>query len=143
MSYKRALTLNADSSILSTLTCTFFHTDLTYLAFNSAILYTIGNYHVLKYGTNHFLRLNFAAALAGAAFTAYNIKTNEHQYLAGGIPQTGALIAYNVFKNPAWFKYGLNPISLLSLFVLYGAFYNDRAATAGVATGYLAFLIGL
>ena len=53
------------------------------------------------------------------------------------------LIAYNVFRNPGWFKYALSPMSLLVVMVMYGAFYNDRAAIGGIGMGYLAFIFGL
>ena len=53
------------------------------------------------------------------------------------------LIAYNVFRNPGWFTYGIRPIPLLAVMLLYGAFYNDRAAIGGISLGYVAFLLGL
>lgn len=56
---------------------------------------------------------------------------------------SGGLIAYNVFKNPVWFKYACGPIGYLALFTLYAAFYNDYAAFSGLGAGYLVFLLGL
>ena len=61
----------------------------------------------------------------------------------GGSAPTGALLGYNIFKNPQWFKWGLNPLPLLAAYILYGAYWNDRGAIGGVGLGYLAFLIGL
>lgn len=48
----------------------FANFKLPWLLFNSAILYTIGNYHVLKYGTPHFLKFFALSAGAGALFSA-------------------------------------------------------------------------
>lgn len=61
----------------------------------------------------------------------------------GGFAISGGLIGYHVFKNPAWFAWGLGPVALLSLFTLYSAFYGDRTGIAGLGAGYLAFLLAL
>ena len=123
--------------------CHIGHTSLPNLLFNGAILYTIGNYHVLKYGNAHFLTLYGLGCLAGGIFAAYNARCNPQQKLSGGIAGTGALLGYNLFRNPMWFKYALNPLWYLPLFVLYSVFYNDRGALGGVSLGYAAFLFGL
>lgn len=53
------------------------------------------------------------------------------------------LIAYNVFRNPGWFKYGFRALPMLAVLGLYGALYEDRAAIGGMGLGYLAFVLGL
>ena len=61
----------------------------------------------------------------------------------GGISGTAALIGYNVFKNPSWFKYALNPLTYVIVLAFYATLYNDRGAVGGLAAGYLAFLSAL
>lgn len=124
----------------------FYHLgniSLPYLIFNSAILYTIGNYHVLKYGQNHFLRLLALSAAGGSIATGIAVHNDRSFVSYGGMSLSAGLIGYNVFRNPAWFKYALNPYSFLGLLILYSAFYNDRAAVGGLSLGYIAFLAGL
>jgi hypothetical protein len=141
--YKRALTLEENSHPGAMLTAHFAHTSLTTLLFTSSVLYTVGNYHVLKYGSRHFWYVYGAGLLAGGLLAGINSYWNPNQTLAGGIAGSGVLIGYNVFKNPGWFRYGLNPVALLTLFTLYSLAYNDRGAFGGVAAGYIAFFMGI
>ena len=101
------------SSYDSLLLSHFCHTSLPYFAFNSAVLWTLGNYHVLKYGTRHFAALYGASCLIGGVLTAANLVSNENAFLAGGICGSSGLIAYNVFRNAARFKFGLPALPFL------------------------------
>ena len=100
LTYRRAFVIESTSAQSSLLFCHFGYTTLPSLLFNGAILYTIGNYHIQKYGRNHFLRLYGLGLLAGAALAGYNARTNRNQYVSGGIAGTGVLLGYNIFKNP-------------------------------------------
>jgi hypothetical protein len=111
--------------------------------FNTGIVYTIGNYHAKKYGQNHFLRLLGLSCLAGGAIALATSYSNENFVASGSFDISGGLIGYNLFRNPAWFAWGVHPLGLLTLFTLYTAFYGDRAGFAGLSAGYLAFLLAL
>ena len=72
LQYRRNFVLEQDSNYTSFLLCHFGHTSLTNLIFNSAIIYTIGNYHVLKYGCTSFLMLYGLGCVAGGVMAAMN-----------------------------------------------------------------------
>ncbi len=117
--------------------------NLPTVLFNSAILYTLGNYHVVKYGQNHFLKI-LGLLIATGSITAGVSARNDASFTAsGGSCISGGLIAYHAIKNPAWFQYAANPFLLLSLFAIYSAYQGDRAAIAGLGAGYAAFLFAL
>ena len=141
--YDKCFVATPNSATHSLLFFHFSHTSLPYFLFNSAVMYTLGNYHVLRYGSHHFLRLFGMSALGGSIFTALQFYSNKEGYAAGGIAPSAGLIAYNVFRNPQWFRYLVGPSTLMSLVLLYGILYNDRAAIGGFSLGYLTFLIGL
>lgn len=103
----------------------------------------MGNYHVLKYGQTHFLKIFGAAALAGSLVAAVSGRRDDSFVAEGGIATSGGLIAYHIFKNPSWFRFGLGPIPLLGLFTLYCALYKDKVGLGGAAAGYLAFLAAI
>lgn len=81
--------------------------------------------------------------LSGATLATMNARKNPEQRLSGGIGGTGALLGYNLYRNPQWFRFFVNPLLIAPLFLLYSVFYNDRAALGGYGAGYLAFLFGL
>ena len=142
--YQRTFTAAPNSSIESLLYFHFAHTSVLQFLFTSGVFYTIGNYHVAAYGCSSFMRIFGASALGGSLLTAIGLitgATTEAQ--AGAMAPAAGLIAYNVFRNPGWFKLFLRPVPLLAALTLYGAFYGDRAAIGGVSLGYLAFLFGL
>ena len=135
--------MQATNNISSLITFHFANFSLPWLLFNSAILYTIGNYHVLKYGQAHFIKILALSATAGSFMSALAVHNDKNFIATGGISFSSGLIGYNAFKNPAWFKFALNPVSLIAALVLYSVFYNDRAALGGLGLGYAAFLAGL
>ena len=99
LTFRKTWVMEADSGYHSFVFSHFAYTSLPSLLFNGGILYTIGNYHVLKYGANHFLALYGIGLLAGAAITALDLYRNRNQRISGGIAGTGVLLGYNIFKN--------------------------------------------
>ena len=96
------------------------------------------------YGCVHFLKLVSASALGGSFLTAVGLRNGAAtEAQAGAMAPAAGLIAYNIFRNPGWFKFFLRPVPLLAALTLYGAFYGDRAAIGGISLGYLAFLFGI
>ena len=90
------------------------------------------------------MRLFAASAFGGSLLTAIGLRTGAaSDAQAGAMAPAAGLIAYNVFRNPGWFKFFLRPVPLLAALTLYGAFYGDRAAIGGISLGYLAFLFGI
>lgn len=135
--------VNEHSRLMSLAKYHFTNFSLTSLLFNGAIFYTLGNYHIAKYGCTHLLTLLTASALSGSILSGLQIQRDSSFEAKGSISLSAGLIAYNIFKNPVWFKYAVGPIGFLSLFALYATFYNDYAAFGGLGAGYLVFLLGL
>ena len=117
--------------------------ELPSLLVNGAIFYTLGNYHIQKYGRNHLFSLLGVSALAGTILSAYSVYRDPTFTAKGSASLSAGLLGYHLMKNPQWFKYRKGHIGYLSLFVLYAAFYQDRAAFSGFGAGYLFFLLGL
>ena len=59
------------------------------LLFNAGIMYTIGNYHVKKYGQNHFLRLVSLSCLAGGAIALTSAYSNRDFVASGSFDISG------------------------------------------------------
>lgn len=83
------------------------------------------------------------SALAGTAISAYSVYRDPTYTAKGSASLSSGLLGYHLMKNPQWFKYGMGHLGYLSLFVLYAAFYHDKAAFSGFGAGYLFFLLGL
>ena len=66
---KESFQLSNSSNVLSPVLSSLLHTNPLSLGLNCAALYTLGNYHVLKYGATHFLGVFGAGCLAGSALT--------------------------------------------------------------------------
>ena len=143
MFQEHATVVSRSSAITSVLYFHFANYNLPALLFNSGVIYTLGNYHVLKYGQNHFLRLLGIVAAGGALAALQSSYSSDTFRAEGGFDLSGGLIAYHVFKNPAWFSYGLHPFAALSLLVLLYANYGERAGFGGLGAGYLAYLLAL
>ena len=142
--YQKYLTLDAGSSILSTIGCHFGHTSpLVFLA-NTGILWTIGHRHATKYGCSHFMMVFGASCALASLIGLMDVMKNNRQVIAGPSAGTAGLVAFNLFSNPTWFNFRHpDPRLLLATMVLYGAFYNDKAVLSGTSVGYLAFLMAL
>ena len=142
--YQRTFTAAPNSNIESLLYFHFAHTNILQFLFTSGVFYTIGNYHMAAFGCSSFLKIFGASALGGTVLTAIGLRTGvTTEAQAGAMAPAAGLIAYNVFRNPGWFKMFLRPVPLLAALTLYGAFYGDRAAIGGISVGYLAFLFGI
>ena len=76
--YKKYFTLGPNSSFLSLGLSHFGHTSAAAFAFNSTVLWTIGNYHVKKYGCARFAYLLGFSCLAGSALGLYEVRSNAH-----------------------------------------------------------------
>jgi membrane associated rhomboid family serine protease len=65
------LTLGPNSSILSLGLCHFGHTNVLAFLFNSAVLWTVGNYHAKKYGCARFAKLLGLSGVIASAIGVY------------------------------------------------------------------------
>ena len=140
--YRKHFTLQGDSSILSLPLCHFSHTNFFQFAFNTGILYTIGNLHARKYGCSHFVNVLGLSCGVATLLGVYHVMKNNEPTIAGGMAASAGLVTYNVFNNPNWFRFmRLHPYSWVAAFALYAAFNGDKAAVGGMAGGYLAFLL--
>ena len=77
--YKKYFTLDANSSILSVPLCHFGHTSALSLAINSAALWTLGHYHVTKYGCTHFMSVFGLSCLLASALGVVDVRSHAHQ----------------------------------------------------------------
>jgi len=72
---QRSLRVQADSSVQSLINYHFANLSLPSLVVNTGVLYTVGNYHLLKYGRSHFFRVLGVSCFTGSllsAVTVYN-----------------------------------------------------------------------
>ena len=104
LAYERLFTAAPNSNSESLLLFHFGHTSLPQFLFTSTVFYTIGHYHATAYGCSHFMRLFALSALGGSVLQAIGLRTGgTTQTQAGAMAPAAGLIAYNVFRNPAWF----------------------------------------
>mmetsp|Transcript_27589 Transcript_27589/g.20713 ORF Transcript_27589/g.20713 Transcript_27589/m.20713 type:complete len:138 (+) Transcript_27589:180-593(+) len=137
------MVLSETSNILSPFLCHFNHQSLLWFLFNCGVLYTIGNYHLLKHGASHFFTVYGAGMAMGSVFTLYQLQRDHDAKLSGAVSGSAALFGYNLFRNAHWFKFGLASMSWLALLMVYCVYAGDRAAFGGFSAGYLIFLLGL
>ena len=110
---------------------------------NFATLYTIGNYHNLKYGHKSFLALYLGGCLAGHIFTQKRVTHEQRRsYQYSSLAGASTLIGYNLFKNPQWFKF-VKPIPLLAAMLTWSMIYEDRMTGTGTLAGWALFLAGI
>ena len=140
MNFRAMFTKEPGSSLMSVLTSPFTHTNVALLLANSAVMYTLGNYHLLQYGAVH-LGVIFAIGSLGAyALTHAQILQTGEGSFAGGTGGSAGLIIYNAFRNPAWFS-AVNPYALIGAISLYAAYTGDRAVFGGMMGGFLSYLL--
>ena len=77
--YKKHLTLDANSSILSVPLCHIGHTSAISLLINSAALWTLGHWHVTKYGCTHFMTVFGLSCLLASLLGTAEVRTNASQ----------------------------------------------------------------
>ena len=70
MTYNRKFTAGPESGFESLAYFHFAHNSIPQFLFTSGIFYTLGNYHVTKYGCSSFMRLFGLAAAGGSLLTA-------------------------------------------------------------------------
>ena len=142
--YKNHFTLGPNSSILSLGLSHIGHTNLASFLFNSAVLWTIGNYHAKKYGCSKFSKLIGVSILVSSGLGVYEVRKNPSTVISGGMALSATLISYNVFANPKWFAFlKIHPFFLLAALAAYGALENDKACIGGIAAGQLAVFFAL
>ena len=122
----------------------FAHTSLVPLLFNTAVLFSLGNAHILAHGLASFATIYGASCGLGALNACYDMRSNQAQAQAGGMAGSAGLIAYHAMRNPLWFNMRAGKAAgCLFGFLCYGMMYNDKAALGGVGAGYAAFLLAL
>ena len=142
--YERYLTLQPESKFTGLLAYNFFHTDAMSLAFNMAVMSSLGRYTYQTMGQNKFIQLFGMGALGSALFCGVTAYRYSDFSAAGMMGPSAALISYHFFANPSWIKvWHFNPTMCFALFVFYSFLYNDQAALGGLSAGYLAFLMAM
>ena len=124
--YERYLTLQPESKFTGLLAFNFFHTDLMSLAFNSAVIATLGKYTYNMHGQNKFLQL-FGMGAAGSALLCGLSAYNDHSFRAAGMMgPSAALITYHFFNDPRTIRiWHMHPTLAFAAFVFYGFYCHD------------------
>uniref|UniRef100_A0A7S3FS30 Peptidase S54 rhomboid domain-containing protein n=1 Tax=Strombidium rassoulzadegani TaxID=1082188 RepID=A0A7S3FS30_9SPIT len=139
--YRRFMTIDSNSSVLSLLTAHFGHTSMPSLLFNMSVLWTLGHYTATKYGCQKFVMIAGVSMALGSVFAAAQSRQTPGQSLAGGSAISAGLITYNAIQNPHFFRFlrlgGAAPLGLLTLYSVYG---KDAASFGGISGGALALL---
>ena len=144
IAYKQYMTLDANSSVISPLTCHLGHTSIGNLVLNTAALWTIGNYHMKKYGMGKFMLVGGMGAALATAIGVAQVTQKPEQTVSGCGGITTALLTYNLLKNPAWFApLRVNPLFILAGLVYCGASRSAADVCGGLGGGYLAFILAL
>ena len=98
--YERYLTLQPESKFTGLLCYNFFHTDVLSLAFNMAVIQTLGKYTYNVYGYNKFVQL-FGIGAVGSALVCGATAYRDPSFKAAGMMgPSAAFISYTFFKNP-------------------------------------------
>jgi hypothetical protein len=74
--YKKYFTLDSNSSVLSLGLCHIGHTNSVNFAVNSALLWTVGHYHVKKYGCVQFMKILGLSCAFASILGAIHAKKN-------------------------------------------------------------------
>ncbi|CAI2382210.1 unnamed protein product [Moneuplotes crassus] len=135
--FRKRFIIEPGSSMISAVTAHLFPTDFFNMLTTSAVIYTIGNRHIWKYGTNHFWKLAILGAVGGTLLA----KTASNSEYSGALASASAFACYNAVRNPSWFWLGSFP-TLIAL-MAYSVYYNDKAFGGGAFAGYIAFLFAL
>ena len=126
------------------LTMHFCNTKLIPLVFNTFVLASLGNAHILAHGLTSFAAVYGGSCGMGAAMSAYDMRSNAAQVQAGGMAGSAGLIAYHAMRNPGWFNMRAGKAAgILFGLLSYSMVYNDKAALGGVGAGYAAFCLAL
>ena len=134
---RKNFTIAPGSSAISPVTAHLIPTSILEVLSSSALIYTIGNKHIWKYGALHFWKVAVVGAVVGGIFA----KLSKESYYSGTLASAAAVTFYNTLKNPAWFYFGTMPTAALLL--AYTAANKDRAVGASLAASYSLFLFAL
>ena len=133
---RKNFTIEPGSSPVGLITAHLLPTNLWSVVSSSALIYTVGNRHLWKYGATHFWTLALIGAVGGSLIS----KASNDKY-SGLMASASAITFYNAVRNPAWFMLGAYPA--VAAMLCYSAYYQDRAFATGGLAGYLAFLLAL
>ena len=78
LTYKNYFTMDANSSIFSIPLCHFGHTSTASLFVNSAALWTLGHYHVTKYGCARFAAVLGVSYAIASGLGVVDVRQNAH-----------------------------------------------------------------
>ena len=137
LSLRKQLVIEPGSGIFSTITSHFVPIDFFNVLTSSALLYTVGNRHIWKYGATHFWKLALLGAIGGSLLA----KAASRSEYSGTLASATAIVSYNAVMNPAWFFLGSIPT--VGALMAYSVYYNDRGFAGGSLAGYMAFLFAL
>ncbi len=135
--FRKRFTIEPGSSIISPITAHLFPTDFFNMLTSSALLYTVGNRHIWRYGATHFWKLAIIGAIGGTILA----KTARNSEYSGALASASAIAFYSAVRNPSWFLFGSFPT--LAALMAYSIYYSDRGFGGGALAGYIAFLFAL
>ena len=85
------------------------------------------------------------ATFGAAAATTLTLRHDSSAAKSGGLGSAAGLIAYSLFKNPAWFRnfrYS-SPALSFGLLILFALYLDDKSMLGGISAGYLALFAAL
>ena len=135
--FRRKYTVEPGSSALGYLTAHLFPTSFWDMTISAALMFSVGNKHILKYGALHFWKI---AALGAVGASTMAMTYDKSEY-SGALGSAFSVTFYNAIKNPGWFMYG--KYFTAALLFGYCVYYNDHIAGGSLISAYLAFLFAL
>jgi membrane associated rhomboid family serine protease len=122
----------------------FFHKNLVPLAFNTAVLLTVGSSLCIANGNARFLRLVALGGVTSSLFAAMSIHGDATATQAGGLGLSATMITYAAFADAGRLApLRLHPALWAPLFLSYAFYCNDKSVLGGALAGYFAFLAAL
>ena len=137
-------TLQPESGPQALLTYHFLHKNIVPLAFNTAVLFTVGSSLCLANGNARFVRLLAMGAATSSLFAAMNIRNDATATQCGGLGLSATMITYSAFACPGRLAaLNMAPALWAPLFLSYAFYCNDKSVLGGALAGYTAFLLAL
>ena len=131
---QRHFSMTPGSSPLTMATTHFFHYDPFLFAFNTAVIYRVGNALGSRFNLVGVLGLGLGSAL----FAAAQMRNDHSKSNLGGLGLSAGLLTVGALSGSMPYARIAIPLSLLG-----GFYYNDNSLVGGVLSGYALFLIGL